>query len=78
MTAAQTPADGASIVYRIPPKEPTMTDNATTPTTADLLGAFLKFACDFRSDYRAATAAQTAALTRLAEAIEDATDARVL
>lgn len=56
-------------------QEPTMTE---TNQTADLLGAFLKFACELRSDYRAATAAQTAALTRLAEAIEDATDARVL
>lgn len=82
MTAAQTPAEGSQIVYRIKSsstEESAMTaDNAITPTTADLLGALLKLACELRSDYRAATAAQTAALNRLAAAIEDATDAQVL
>ncbi len=50
----------------------------TTPTIPELLGAFLRLACELRSDYCNATAAQTAALNRLAAAIEDATDAQVL
>lgn len=61
MTAAQIPAEGAAIVYRtqVQPtnnKESAPMTDTTIPTTTNLLAAFLRLACEFRTDYRARTA----------------------